>query len=123
MSTISQFAGSGVKQIITGFVNDVAPTNGSAGTGEDYFYYDITHGGTVNTSKCTVTFTGSSGYPNYGAVYSYGLSNSNFYTRRIVSARLTSTTNLRLAAQFDQGVGNSLTYFYFIGRFTIVEYF
>lgn len=123
MSTISQFAGSGVKQIITGFVNSVAPTNASAGAGEDYFYYDITHGGTVNTSKCTVVFTGSSGYPGYGPVYNYGFSSSNVYTNRIVSSRLTSSTNLRLAAQSDVNIGNSPSYYYFTGRFTIVEYF
>lgn len=122
MSTISQFAGSGVKQIITGFVNQVAPTNGSAGSGEDYFYYDITHGGTVNTSKCTVIFTGSSSYPGYGVNYNYSLS-SVIYTSRIVSPRLTSSTNLRLAAQSDLNVGNSPSYYYFTGRFTIVEYF
>lgn len=123
MSTISQFAGSGVKQIITGFVNEVAPTNVNALSGEDYFYYDITHGGTVNTSKCTVTFTGSSGYPGYANAYNAGLTGSSGYTRRIVSARLTSTTNLRLAAQYDLNVGNSASYYYFTGRFTIIEYF
>lgn len=122
MSTISQFAGSGVKQIITGFVNQVAPTNASAGTGEDYFYYDITHGGTLNTSKCTITFDGASGYPGYGVNYN-NYSTSSLSNTHIVTTRLTSSTNLRLAAQVDVLIGNNAAYYYFTGRFTIVEYF
>lgn len=123
MSTISQFAGSGVKQIITGFVNQVAPTNASAGTGEDYFYYDITHGGTLNTSKCTITFDGASGYPGYGVNYNNYSSSSTLTNTHIVTTRLTSSTNLRLAAQIDALIGNNSNYYCFTGRFTIVEYF
>jgi hypothetical protein len=122
MSTISQFAGSGVKQIITGFVNQVPPTNASAGTGEDYFYYDITHGGTLNTSKCTITFDGANGYPGYATNYNSAGTALTSNTR-IVTTRLTSSTNLRLAAQFDFFIGNTAIYYYFTGRFTIVEYF
>lgn len=122
MSTISQFAGSGVKQIITGYVNSVAPTNASAGTGEDYFYYDIVHGGTLNTSKCTVAFDGASAYAGYGSNYNSSAANSQSNTR-IVTTRLTSSTNLRLSAQLDANIGNNANYYYFTGRFTIVEYF
>lgn len=122
MSTISQFAGSGVKQIITGFVNQVPPTNAFAGTGEDYFYYDITHGGTLNTSKCTITFDGASGYPGYGTNYN-NYSSSSLSSTHIVTTRLTSSTNLRLAAQIDVLIGNNASYYHFTGRFTIVEYF
>lgn len=121
MSTISQFAGSGVKQIITGFVNQVAPTNAGAGSGEDYFYYDITHGGTVNTSKCTVTFIGGSSQPGYGN--QSGIGTNYIYNTHFVTTRLTSSTNLRLASQIDASIGNIALYYYFTGRFTIVEYF
>lgn len=125
MSTLTQFASGGVKQIITGYVKAAAPTNSATpgGTGsEDYHYYDITHGGTLDPAKCVVTFDGGSHYISYSP-YSSPPGSSTAFVTRIATARLTSSTNLRLATAYETAIGASLNYYYFTGRFTIVEYY
>ena len=126
MSTLNQFAGGGVKQIITAFVKDLAPTNAASPGGassEDFYYRDITLGSPVNISKCVVMFDGASHYTGYPPYINNNTSTGVAVNTRTVTARLTSTTNLRLSTTYDPSAASISTYYYFTGRYTIIEYF
>jgi hypothetical protein len=90
MSNLSQFApfaGGGLNSYQTGYIS-VTPSSGS---GEDTLFSDVTVS-SVNTNKTLPSFVGSAS--NSGAMR-YFAATSN--AQAIVSARMTSATNLRLA--------------------------
>lgn len=95
MSTLSQFAGGGVKSVQTGYVSLGA---GTAGSGEDAAYLDVTITAVSAINKCVVYF--QSGYAS-------GV--------QPLTARLTSTTNLRIS----HPTASSPIY----GRYYVVEYY
>jgi hypothetical protein len=100
--------GGGVKSIQTGFVR-VTPL--TAGTGEDVNFINVTISA-VTAAKCTVQFDGAADLG--GAGYLSGASDLSF----VPTARLTSSTNLRIAMRS----GTSGTTYTISGRWTVVEY-
>jgi hypothetical protein len=92
MSTLSQFApfaGGGLKSFQTGYVNATM----GGGSGEDAIFTDVTTSA-VDVSKTITAFQGSSGSNNYRLYSGYGGE-----AAAIISTRMTSTTNLRLASR------------------------
>jgi len=108
MSTLSQY-GSGVRGIQTGFIASNSPT--FTGSGEQYYYFDVTVSALANITKCFVTFDGawSSGTGSVAALYS-STSTFGIATIRVVNSTtiriMTTTTSLSLL----------------VGRWTLVEY-
>lgn len=108
MSTLSQFAGGGVKSVQTGYVSTLASTSGVDGD-QDRAYRDTTIS-SVNVSKSVVFFDGGFGSGVVGA------RNPNSAEFRVPTARLTSPTNLRLSSNV------AVTSSTFCGQWTVVEY-
>lgn len=105
--------GGGVKSIQTGYVDSTSPTTG---TGEDNRHVNVTISAVSSMAKCVVTFDGS-GATNSNSSGGYSAPGTSSDVM-VVTARLTSTTNLRLgtksvAAQNAGGIA---------GRWTVVEY-
>lgn len=102
---VSQAAGGGtvIQSIQTGYAST---TSASSGSGEDGRYLDVTIS-SVTTTKCMVLIYGLGGSSSGSAITS-GSSN-------VVSARLTSPTNLRLSTP-----GGAFSNIY--ARWTVVEY-
>lgn len=86
--------GGGMKVHATGYVSAATTGTGATST-EDGRFLDITISAVPDVNKVMVTFVGNAnaGLQYYGAAYNYG---SNEPTR-IVLARMTSPTNLRLS--------------------------
>lgn len=125
MSTLSQFAGGGIKQIKTGFIKDAAPSaNTSSTSNEDYYYYDVTLAGdpVSDITKCVILFDGASHYttgsPLLNSFSSTGLATNT----RIVTTRLENATTLRICHQVDIYIGASSIYYHTTGRWTLIEY-
>lgn len=112
MSTLSQFApfaGGGLKSFQTGWLYTTANTQSPAAQ-EDNSYLDISVS-SVNTAKTVTSFEGStSGGYNYQSAQLYDKEGPS----GIITTRMTSATNLRLASM----VWNSPIYG---GRWKIAE--
>lgn len=93
-----------VKSIQTGWVNDAT----TAGSGEDSYYFDVTLGTAVVVAKCVVTFTS-----RMDSIY---IAEGYTGLPAIESARLMSTTSLRLSRNYAR-TGSV------VGRWTVVEYY
>lgn len=97
-----------VKSIQTGYINNVGTATLG---GEDAGYFDVTVA-SVNPAKCLISFEGSgSKNGSIGRSY-YGAATAG--ENHIVSARMTSATNLRLSVGSSGGALG--------GRWTVVEY-
>ena len=120
MSTLSGLfpvaSTSPIKSIQTGFLSS-AIIQGSAG-GEDGGYINITISAVSAIAKCEVFFMGGFGFGSVSTVEVMGKSgNTNAYAYD-VTARLTSTTNLRISIPSDYPVTNGRI----AGRWTVVEF-
>lgn len=92
MSSLSQFApfaSGGLKSFQTGYVN----TTMSSSSGEDAKYLDVSVS-SVSTTKTICSFDGSGNSYDVGYGMGYSVGGQNF---QIISSRMTSATNLRLA--------------------------
>jgi len=92
MSSLSQFApfaGGGLKSFQTGYLS----ASLSSSSGEDATYYDVTLSA-VTTAKTITGFQGAGGGNNYGFYSGYGGE-----AAAVITTRMTSTTNLRMAAR------------------------
>lgn len=108
-AAISAIPTSNIASIQTGYVDVVS---GSAGSpGEDYTYYNITISAVSATTKCLCFFQGSAAN---SAVVNPGFYYNSGGPQGIPTARLTSTTNLRLSSR------SSLMEF--SGRWYVVEF-
>lgn len=98
--------GGGVRSIQTGHINNQAT---SISTGEDLRYVDVTITA-VTVANCVALFQGS---------IALSTGDAGFYTgtasQGIVTARMTSTTNLRLAFA-------AAAYGFMTGRWYVIEY-
>ena len=96
MSSLSQFApfaGGGLKSFQTGWIG----VSVSFGSGEDTAYYDVGVS-SVTVSKTITAFQGSYGSNTYGMYSGYAGE-----AAMIMTTRMTSTTNLRIAASRSAG--------------------
>jgi hypothetical protein len=112
MSSLSQFApfaGGGLKSYQTGYVS-ATPSDGS---GEDTKFFDVTVS-SVSTSKTMCSFAGSGSTSSSRAMAYY--SQNGAETQAILSARMTSSTNLRLATSLLGAAPTVMT-----GRWQIAE--
>lgn len=103
------FPSEGVQSIQTGYTSGGSL---SSGTGEDVLYRDIAITAVADITKCVPSFVGSAGQDASLATQISNPSVAIFW----VSARLTSTTNLRLACTNPGG------YPVISGRWMVVEY-
>jgi hypothetical protein len=111
MSSLSQFApfaSGGLKSYQTGYVS-ATPSDGS---GEDNKFFDVTVS-SVSTSKTMCSFAGSGSISSRAMAY-YSLNGAE--TQAILSARMTSSTNLRLATSLLSAAPTVMT-----GRWQIAE--
>lgn len=95
-------SGGGSVNVQSGLVNTVSPVIG--GSGEDTNYVDVTISAVSAINKCDVTFVGgsiTSTAPNLNLLYSKSISGSNSF---MCTARLTSTTNLRISSPITTDV-------------------
>lgn len=108
MSTLSQF-GSGVRGVQTGYVATSSAT--FTGSGEQYYYVDITVSALANITKCFLTFDGAwnTGSLGFAALYSAASSGSAIATTRVINS-----TTIRIMT--------SSAYTVLVGRWTLVEY-
>lgn len=107
-----------IKSIQTGFVN-LATTDGTTDT-EDDKYVDVTLTAVGSTAKCICLFQGGHAYTTPTADPQLALyvgSNGSIWS--IVTARLTSTTNLRLGT-LDGGLGAASV---IVGRYYVIEFY
>lgn len=109
IGSLAKFGG-GVKSVQTGYTSG---TGLSSGSGEDTRYRDITISAVADITKCAVSFVGSGGNSAAESTQISNIGSSIFW----VSARLTSTTNLRVAMSSNPG-GTP----YIAGRWAVVEY-
>jgi hypothetical protein len=112
MSTLSQFApfaGGGLKSYQTGYVNSASLTTG---TGEDLRYLDVTVS-SVDTAKTMCSFAGS-GSSSVSRAMAYFITGTEQQT--IISPRMTSSTNLRLANTYNNAPSTAM-----VGRWQIAE--
>jgi hypothetical protein len=112
MSSLSQFApfaGGGLKSYQTGYVS-ATPSDGS---GEDTKFFDVTVS-SVSTSKTMCSFAGSGSTLSGRAMAYY--SQNGAEAQAILSARMTSNTNLRLATSLFSFVPTVMT-----GRWQLAE--
>jgi hypothetical protein len=110
MSSLSQFApfaSGGLKSYQTGYVS-ATPSDGS---GEDTKFFDVTVS-SVSTSKTMCSFAGSGSTLSSRAMAYY----SGAEIQAILSARMTSSTNLRLATGYNNAAPTVMT-----GRWQIAE--
>jgi hypothetical protein len=98
-----------IKSVQTGYLSGGSSL--AAGSGEDARYIDITIS-SVNTSKCLIMFVG--GRSDTTATAMSEVSASNTYK---CTARLTSSTNLRIASNLDTSSFSNIA-----GRWQIIEY-
>ena len=111
MTTLSElFPSSAIESIQEGYV---AATSLTAGSGEDAYYTDVTISAVV-VAKSVVVFEGIAG--NIGS-YATAYTISSTYFGRKPTARLTSTTNLRIASAGGTSPPTHMT-----GRWKVVEY-
>ena len=108
MTTLSGL-GSGIKSIQTAYVN-TAPTGNS--TGEDLSYLDITIS-SVDTTKCVIIWDGVFASISYAPISAPGTT----YYSYLSTARLTSSTNLRLSA------ARTISAHTFCGRYQVIEFY
>lgn len=107
MSTLSQF-GSGVRGVQTGYVATSSAT--FTGSGEQYYYVDITVSALANITKCFLTFDGAwNSSLGFVALYSAASSGSAIATTRVINS-----TTIRIMT--------SSAYTVLVGRWTLVEY-
>jgi hypothetical protein len=99
MSTLSQFApfaGGGLKSFQTGFFQSGSTNGGVAYSSEDVSYNDVTVS-SVNTSKAITAFEGSMrAFDSLGGYQAYSAGGG--YWWGVITSRMTSATNLRLAS-------------------------
>ncbi len=115
MSDLSQYVGVGPKTIQSAYV-DGANSAKSTGTGEDDVYWDFTLGTTLTDyTKAQVFFTGGISRGNDFDYDSMRFDSTN--GTQMVSARLTSNSNLRVSSPCDLTTSNHVT-----GRYTVVEW-
>lgn len=95
-----------VKSIQTGFANSTS----TAGAGEDAKYLDVAITAVASTAKCVVLVIPD--FYNHFISDTYGGNYQVFPAIR--SARLTSTTNLRLSSLLAPSI---------VGRWTVIEYY
>lgn len=100
--------GAGLSGVQTGHINNVTP---STSTGEDAYYYDVTITAVGDTTKCISMFDGGA-----GTNANDGMLKSGSTASALVTARLTSTTNLRVSFQSTIGTYN------ITGRWTVIEF-
>jgi len=115
MSTLSQFApfaGGGLKSFQTGYLYTSSLSNGS---GEDNKFFDVTVS-SVSTSKTICSFAGSGNSGSNSQNQQAAYSDQNLSSLAIFSSRMTSSTNLRLAASFANGAPQAIA-----GRWQIAE--
>jgi hypothetical protein len=108
MATLEDLFSIGVKQVITGYVEASA----SAGSGEDVVYVDVTISA-VNTAKSVVFFLGGTGSSAVNA----RLLTASSASSSSCTARLTSTTNVRISANTNLGTP------IISGRYTVLEFY
>jgi len=112
MSTLSQFApfaSGGLKSYQTGYVSSASLTTG---TGEDLSYLNVTVS-SVSTSKTMCSFAGS-GSSSVTRAMAYFITGTEQQT--IISPRMTSSTNLRLANAYGNSPSTAM-----VGRWQIAE--
>jgi hypothetical protein len=113
MSSLSQFApfaSGGLKSYQTGYVS----AEPSAGSGEDTKFFDVTVS-SVSTSKTMCSFAGSGSTISSGRAMAY-YSQNGAEIQAILSARMTSSTNLRLATSYSSPAPT-----FMVGRWQIAE--
>jgi hypothetical protein len=111
MSSLSQFApfaAGGLKSFQTGFLTQTTTTS-PAVSGEDRNFRDVTVSA-VNTAKTITAFQGSGAFNTDSQLYSSGTS-----INTIMTTRMTSSTNLRVATQY------SMTQMISAGRWQVAE--
>jgi hypothetical protein len=100
MSTLSQFApfaGGGLKSFQTGYIGTgAAPGSGS---GEDTKFQDVT----ISAVTVAKSIPGAYGNAGVGGTIRAGYQPASSSYSAILLPRLTSTTNLRLAVNWDPG--------------------
>ena len=110
MSTLSQFAGGGIKSVQTGYI---ATSSLSSGTGEEVKYFDVTVSTVTDITKCFVTFNGSAAAGGTGVAGAYFFSTSVITYAPTI--KIISPTTIRI-------MSNSGSIFSITGRWTLVEY-
>jgi hypothetical protein len=113
MSSLSQFApfaSGGLKSYQTGYVSATPST----GSGEDTSFYDLTVY-SVSTSKTMCSFAGSGSISGASRAMAY-YSQNGAEIQAILSARMTSSTNLRLATSYSSPAPTFMA-----GRWQIAE--
>ena len=103
--------GGGVKSIQTGYLS-INNVQGTDGTGEDLFYWDVTVG-SVDPAKCLLLFSG-------GVAQTIALARSQGNTASatyILTGRVTSATNLRFSSLTGGTLADSISL-----RWQLVEY-
>lgn len=111
MSTLTQFAGAGLKSVQTGYVDTSTLT---IGTGEDVRHLNVTIAAVQNPSKCVVRFVG--GHNSGSAAVGGGTMKAGSLTVFEATPRLTSATNLRLSS--TSGDAGRMS-----GRWYVEEYY
>jgi len=109
----SELFSGGIKSIQTGFVDSAS---GSAGTSmtEDWIYVDVAISAVADIAKCDVSIDGGGAVS--GSPIAINIAMSKTATTHEITARLTSTTNLRVS------MATSGTHHRISGRWKIVEH-
>jgi hypothetical protein len=100
-----------IQSIQTGYVSNSSLT---ASTGEDIKYTDVTISAVSSITKCFVLFEGGGGQNVFASTSEYFSSSQQ--SKKVV-ARLTSTTNLRLAMPGAETANTNIS-----GRWQVVEF-
>ena len=110
MSNLSQFApfAGGLKSFQTVYIN----VAGSAGSGEDLSFRDVTVS-SVNTAKTVSSFQGASASSGVVVQQVYSVTADFSVSFGVVTTRMTSSTNLRLGA--------FMSFTQFTGRWQLAE--
>lgn len=114
---LALIAGGGSVNVQTGYVDTTTITTG--GTGENASYIDVTISAVSNIAKCSVRFDGggtTSTPPNIFQTYAKSGATVSF----MCTARLTSTTNLRISSPASTTSSNFTTQI--SGRWTVEEF-
>lgn len=110
-----------IKPITTGYIYRATLTSGSEGQDRKNFDVDVTAAGISNIDKCDVTFDGGALFmPSSLLVGGEQLrftDDSTVDATSSMTARLTSTTNLRISCTFSTSTQSTIT-----GRYSIKEY-
>jgi hypothetical protein len=114
MSTLSALLGGGIKSVQTGYVST---STISASTSEDENYVDVTITAVADYQKCLCIFQGGMAGSTGGVSDGQAMAKGDTSYSHEVTARLTSTTNLRLSSTMVVNTNK-----YLAGRWYVVEY-